>query len=115
VAGRLEHLQLFDPSQPNLDLSHYETSTRRSQYEPSSPSSRFETPPPLSRTETCEAELLDPPGLLQAIADAAASVAAARRQLDAAIEAARIAGVSWRQIGAAAGVAYQSLHRRHRN
>jgi hypothetical protein len=114
VAGRLEHPQLFDPSQPNRDLSPNETSTWASRYETSSPSSRFETPPASSRIETSGAELADSQGPLQAIEDAAELVAAAHAQLDVAIEAARVAGVSWRHIGTAAGVAFQSLHRRHR-
>ncbi len=114
MAGRLEHLQLFDPSQPNRDLSPDETSTRASQYETSSPSSRFETPPALSRIETSSAEVTDSQRLIQAIEDASELVAAAHAQLDVAIEAARVAGVSWRHIGTAAGVAFQSLHRRHR-
>jgi hypothetical protein len=37
----------------------------------------------------------------------------AHRDLDAAIDAARLAGFSWRQIGTVAGVPYQTLHRRH--
>jgi hypothetical protein len=71
VAGQPEHLQLFDPSQPKSDVSRDETSTRPSQYETSSPSSRFETPS-LSRIEAGGGEVLDPPGLIQAIEDAAA-------------------------------------------
>lgn len=114
MARRLEHPQLFDPSQPNLDLSPDETSTRASQNETSSSSSRFETPPALSRIETFGEGISDSQGLLQAIEDAAELVAAAHAQLDVAIEAARVAGVSWRHIGTAAGVAFQSLHRRHR-
>ncbi len=102
---RPEPLRLFDPSRSNGGPSQYETPSRQSQ---------FETPPPLSRIGTCAEELPDSSGLLRAVADAADEVAAARLQLDVAIEAARVAGCSWRQIGTAAGVAYQSLHRRHR-
>jgi hypothetical protein len=37
----------------------------------------------------------------------------ARTRLDQAVEAARAAGYSWRLIGAAAGLPYQTLQRRH--
>jgi hypothetical protein len=52
--------------------------------------------------------------LLRVIADAATMVRNADLRLDAAIQAARVAGCSWREIGIAAGVPYQTLHRRHR-
>jgi hypothetical protein len=68
----------------------------------------------LSRIGTCGKELPESSGLLRAVADANEEVAAAHLKLDVAIEAARVAGCTWRQIGTAAGVAYQSLHRRHR-
>ncbi len=48
-----------------------------------------------------------------AIADAARMVANADHQLLAAIGAARVACISWREIGTAAGIPYQTLHRRH--
>jgi hypothetical protein len=38
----------------------------------------------------------------------------ADRQLEATITAARADGCSWREIGIAAGVPYQTLHRRYR-
>ena len=105
VADRPEQLQLLDPYLLNLDSSQCETPARPS---------RSETPPPLSQFETGAQEVPDSPGLLQAIVDAATSVSAAHGRLDVAIEAARVAGCSWREIGAAAGASYQSLHRRHR-
>jgi hypothetical protein len=105
AADRPQQSQLFDPSRLKGDASRSETPSR---------ASRSETPPPSSRIETRGEDAPDSPGLLQAIAEAAALVADAQRRLDAAIEAARAAGCSWRQIGTAAGAAYQSLHRRRR-
>jgi hypothetical protein len=105
VADRPEQLQLLDPYLLNLDPSQCATPARPS---------RSETLPPLSQIGTGGQEVPNSPGLLQAITDAATLVAASQGRLDVAIEAARVAGCSWREIGAAAGVAYQSLHRRHR-
>ncbi len=75
-------------------------------------SSRFKTPPTKSRIETQDRELA-PKNLVRAVAEAATIVTNANRQFDAAIEAARVACISWREIGIAAGIPYQTLHRRH--
>jgi hypothetical protein len=50
---------------------------------------------------------------LQLVHEAADLEAAARARLADAITVARAAGHSWRMIGAAAGTAHQTLHRRH--
>lgn len=105
VTDKPEQLQLLDPSRRTDRPSHNETPARPS---------RSETSPPLSQIETGGQEVPHSPDPLQAIADAATSVADAHGRLDVAIEAACVAGCSWREIGTAAGVAYQGLHRRHR-
>jgi hypothetical protein len=51
-------------------------------------------------------------GPLQGVAEAGRLVARAQARFVAAVVAARRAGCSWRLIGTAAGVPYQSLHRR---
>jgi hypothetical protein len=51
-------------------------------------------------------------GPLQAVAEAGRLVGRAQARFGAAVIAARRAGCSWRLIGTAAGVPYQSLHRR---
>ena len=50
-------------------------------------------------------------GSLRAVAEAARLVAKAQARFVAAVHVARTAGCSWRQIGTAAGVPYQNLHR----
>jgi hypothetical protein len=68
----------------------------------------------MSQLETDNPEVEDAVHQLQLVAEEATMVMNANDRLEAAIEAARRAGVSWRQIGIAAGVPYQTLHRRHR-
>jgi hypothetical protein len=105
VEDRLDPLRLFDLDLPQPVKSHVET--------PKCPS-QIETPPPLSEIETEDPEVEDLADQLRVIADEATMVVKANDRLEAAIEAARRAGVSWRQIGIAAGVPYQTLQRRHR-
>jgi DNA-directed RNA polymerase specialized sigma24 family protein len=105
VEGRPEPLRLFDLDLPQPVGSQIEA--------PKCPS-QTETPPPLSEIETDDPEVEDRAHQLQVVAEEATMVMDARRRLEAAIEAARFAGRSWRQIGIAAGVPYQTLHRRHR-
>ena len=105
MEDRLEPLRLFDldPTQPV-----------KSQIETPKCPSQIETPPPLSEIETDNPEVEDAVHQLRVVAEQATMVVNAHDRLDAAIEAARMAGGSWRQIGIAAGVPYQTLHRRHR-
>jgi helix-turn-helix, Psq domain len=105
VEDRLEPLRLFDLDLPQPVESQVETPKRPSQ---------IETPSPLSEIETDNPEVDDSARQLQVVAEGATMVVNAHDRLEAAIEAARRAGVSWRQIGIAAGVPYQTLHRRHR-
>jgi hypothetical protein len=63
-----------------------------------------------SRPETAQAGLLG--GSLQAVAEAGRLVTRAQARFATAVISARRAGSSWRLIGTAAGVPYQSLHRR---
>ena len=51
---------------------------------------------------------------LHAVSRAAARLVAAESGFDRAVETARRAGTSWRRIAAAAGVPFQTLHRKHR-
>lgn len=105
MEDRLEPLRLFDldPTQPV-----------KSQFETPKCVSQIETPLPLSDIETDDPEVEDPAHQLRVVAEEATMVVNANDRLEAAIDAARMAGVSWRQIGIAAGVPYQTLHRRHR-
>ena len=105
MEDRLEALRLFDLDLPQPVKSEIET--------PKCPS-QIETPPPLSDIETDGPEAEDSAHQLRMVAEAATMVVNANDRLEAAIEAARMAGFSWRQIGIAAGVPYQTLHRRHR-
>jgi len=105
VEDRLEPPRLFD-----LDIRQ----PVKSQIETPKCPSQIETRPPLSEIETDEPELEDSAHQLRVIAEEATMVVNAHDRLEAAIEAARRAGVSWREIGIAAGVPYQTLHRRHR-
>lgn len=57
------------------------------------------------------AEVGSAEGSLDAVAEAARLVVKAQARFAAAVSAARAAGCSWRRIGTAAGVPYQSLHR----
>ena len=50
--------------------------------------------------------------VLHRVAEGATLLAETQRQFDAAINAARAAGHSWRTIGILAGIPYQTLHRR---
>ncbi len=103
---RLESLRLFDPDLPRMVKSRIET--------PKKCPSQIKTPPPLSRIETDNPKVEDPAHQLRVVAEEATMVVNANDRLEGAIDAARMAGVSWRQIGTAAGVPYQTLHRRHR-
>jgi hypothetical protein len=105
VEDRLASPRLFDPDLYRPVKSQFET--------PKCPS-QIETPPPLSEIETDNPEVEDSAYQLQVVAEEATMVVNAHDRLEAAIQAARRAGVSWRQIGIAAGVPYQTLHRRHR-
>lgn len=105
MEDRLEPPRLFDPDLPRPVKSEVETAKCASQ---------IETPPPLSEIETGEPEVDDAADQLRVIAEEATMVVNAHDRLEAAIEAARRAGFSWRQIGIAAGVPYQTLQRRHR-
>jgi hypothetical protein len=100
VADQPESLRLFDLDSDSASLTE------------TTESYRFKTPPTESRIETPARECA-PENLLRAVAEAATMVRNANRQLDAAIEAARAACLSWREIGIAAGIPYQTLHRRH--
>ncbi len=64
----------------------------------------------LSRDETAENTPAEES--LPAVTEAAKLVGKAQACFIVAVTTARSAGCSWRQIGAAAGVPYQSLHRR---
>ena len=81
-------------------------------------SSGSETPTRASRPETSRrpshAETVSASDRLHGVTAAATMVATADHQLDAAIAAARADGCTWREIGIAAGVPYQTLHRRYR-
>ena len=105
MEDRLEPLRLFDPRLPLPNRSGIETAQRLSE---------IETTPSLSEIETDSPGAGDRDDELHLIAQTAILVVSANRRLDAAIEAARLAGCTWRQIGTAAGVPYQTLHRRHR-
>lgn len=105
MEDRLEQRRLFDLDLPQPVKSQIET--------PKCPS-QIETPPPLSEIETDNPEVEDAVHQLRVVAEEVTMVMNAHDRLDAAIEAARRAGVSWRQIGIAAGIPYQTLHRRHR-
>ena len=106
VADRPEPLRLFDPRPHEDDPSRCGTVWQPSQNG---------TPPPASCNETVvDHEGPDPAGVLRVIAGAAKALLDARFDLDAAVDAARLAGCSWRQIGFVAGRPYQTLHRRHR-
>jgi len=80
--------------------------------------SRTETPSRPSRPETTSGpshpETRRGADRLRAVVDAATMVENADRQFEAAITAAKADGCSWREIGIAAGVPYQTLHRRYR-
>jgi len=82
--------------------------------------SQPETPSTVSRQETSEnrthhlADVCDldrGAQALRAAADGAILVNDARQALNEAIDAARAAGHSWRTIGIATGIPYQTLHR----
>lgn len=105
MEDRLEPPRLFDLDLPQPVKSQIET--------PKCPS-QIETRPPLSEIETANPEVDNSANQLRVIAEEATMVVNANDRLEAAIEAARRAGFSWRQIGIAAGVPYQTLHRRHR-
>jgi ribosome modulation factor len=104
VEDRLEPLRLFDLDLPQPTKSQVETLQCPSQ---------IETPERLSEIETDNPKVEDPAHQLQLVAEEATMVVNANDRLEAAIEAARRAGISWRQIGIAAGVPYQTLHRQH--
>lgn len=90
---------------------------------PGEQGSQPETSPTVSRTETDQirtpsGDLSNPLHESQALRDtfaAAILVEEARRALSDAIAAARSAGYSWRAIGAASGIPYQTLHRNRRS
>lgn len=105
MEDRLESPRLFDLDLPQPVKSQIET--------PKCPS-QIETPPPLSEIGTDDPEVEDSANQLRVVAQEATMVVNAQDRLEAAIEAARRAGISWRHIGIAAGVPYQTLHRRHR-
>jgi hypothetical protein len=107
MADRPEPLRLFDPD-PQGD------ETRSSQPKTGAELSPSETRQVPSRSETRSNWQEGQENPLHAVAEAATMVGNADRHLDAAIEAARAAGRSWREIGIASGVPYQTLHRRHR-
>jgi len=73
-----------------------------------------ETALALSRAEADDQKEILAHELLHTIADSSTMMKKAREQFDAAVEAARVAGLSWRQIGIAASVPYQTLHRQFR-
>jgi hypothetical protein len=101
VAAPPDQLSLLDHDPPAAQQpSRTETPSRPSQAKTTSGPSHPETRRGNDR--------------LQVVVDAATMVEQADRQLDAAISAARADGCSWREIGIAAGVPYQTLHRRYR-
>lgn len=97
MASPPESLRLFDidhdPSPSRIEtkdeLSHLKTQQTQSQIETSAED------------------------LVLAVRGAAKVVADAERRLVVAIEAARAGHCTWREIGIAAGIPYQTLHRRH--
>ena len=105
MADRPETLRLFDLGpQEVMPASSRPETTRVSRSEMPEPSQSVTGP-------QGNAGMENP---LRAIGEAATMVTNADRQLAAAIQAARAAGRSWREIGIAAGVPYQTLHRRYR-
>lgn len=75
--------------------------------------SHLKTPQSQSQIETAVPDI-PTENLLQAVRGAAQIVAEAECRLAVAIEAARAGHCSWREIGVAAGIPHQTLHRHHR-
>jgi hypothetical protein len=109
------NLRLFDVSMSDNDMSHAAT-TRRAEHERTV--SQHETELVVSRIETKSVETsvteIDEPNLL-AVMQAARNASRAGAALDEAIETARRDGHSWRVIARAAGIPFQTLHRRGRH
>jgi len=101
VTGGPEPLRPFDPDgeEPAARARASSTAT------PAVPST-VETPP-CSTGDASERT-----DLLRYVAEAARMEASAREGFDAAVEAARAAGHSWRTLGIATGIPHQTLHRR---
>ncbi len=83
------------------------------------PARRVHTPdgfaPPADVEDSMHTEWLrhvQPAAAVAAVATAARDYASARQALDAAVRAGRAAGVSWADVGAAAGMSRQSAHER---
>jgi hypothetical protein len=107
MAGQPEPLRLFDvDGDADPRLSHDETTAV----------SIRDTNVPIRDTVLVDGSTRPPHGadglMLQRVARAAAGVVIAGHVLNEAIAAARSDGCSWRAIGAATGLPYQTLHRR---
>ena len=122
MAGQPEPLRLFDIVEA-IDDKASQPETVRCPSRKKTPSTRSTTAPP-SSLETSSApsdvETADAGGVttsvtaecLRQVGDAATMEEAAKRALVGAISAARSAGCTWRAIGIATGIPYQTLHRR---
>jgi hypothetical protein len=110
MAGRAEPLRLFDLADESGALaSRGETTASPSINGKRSEASPNETPTPAVQLRGTGVEALG------RIAEAATLVCDAQRELDEAIEIARALGHTWRTIGVASGIPFQTLHRRHRH
>jgi len=135
MATQPEPLRLFDPGRLDDEPSPHETERRvadrdapmpsrvrtrreasRSKTTPAVPADvHVGTPPDPSDIETHHRERRGPSpdnDLLREAAEAARLVTLTTDALNAAITAARAAGRSWRELGIAAGIPFQTLHRR---
>jgi hypothetical protein len=118
MAGQPDPLRLFDLDDEALATSQSETSASVSHGETARPPSQIETSRGASQagTRALARDNWSPKGqdadALKRAGAAAVGAEAAQWALDKAIAAARSAGASWRRIGAATGLPYQTVHRR---
>jgi len=118
MAGQPDPLRLFDLDDEAVAPSQAETNTSLSHAETARPPSQIETSRGASQagTRAHTRDSWSPEGhdtdALKRAGAAAVGAEAAQWALDEAIAAARSAGASWRRIGAATGLPYQTVHRR---